>query len=282
MSRDTTGGGGPRGRKVVDWNTENRTEQQPNPRHNIILFLKEGKATTDGVPPVNVPPLQAQTLVEWEVLDVQQQQHGRSRLCQQQQPAATAQAAAVAGSSSSSSGIGQTVSTATVQRAAAAAVSAHAAVSVTVQPYISVVPCLQHCSAPVFVASSYPQELTAAVLSAVQLQDVQQQQQRVQALHGRTLQDCFQQLPANTLNGGVLVVASSPSKARPCSPSQQQQQPAALQGPVQVAEWACRAPSLRARALSGRGLGLLSEWGLAELLGADSSDAVMDGIAWRS
>jgi hypothetical protein len=69
----------------------------------------------------------------------------------------------------------------------------------------------------------------------------------------------------------------------PQQQQQQQQQQVQLQEPAfQVAEWACRAPSLRARSLSGQGLGLLSEWGFAQMLGADSSDAVMDGIAWRS
>jgi hypothetical protein len=63
--------------------------------------------------------------------------------------------------------------------------------------------------------------------------------------------------------------------------AEQQQQQVVLQEPFQVAEWACRAPSLRARALAGPGLGLLSEWGLAEMLGTASSDAVMDCIAWR-
>jgi hypothetical protein len=63
---------------------------------------------------------------------------------------------------------------------------------------------------------------------------------------------------------------------------QQQQQHLVLQEPFQVAEWACKAPSLRARALAGPGLGLLSEWGLAEMLGTASSDAVLDCIAWRA
>ena len=103
-------------------------------------------------------------------------------------------------------------------------------------------------------------------------------------------------MAADPSSSQLLAVLSSPSKA-PAQPflqpeaaaaqqvQPQQQQLLQVQEPgfqVEVAEWACKAPSLRARALSGQGLGLLSEWGLAEMLGADSSDAVMDGIAWRS
>ena len=210
---------------------------------------------------------------------------------------------------------------------AAAAAGAAGAVTVVVQPYVSVVPCLQHCAAQVYVASTYPRAVTRAVLSAVQLSEglsgseartaVQQQaqvlggslqqQQQVRALYGDSMQQCLHQLQqqqqeeessvASDLN--LLVVLSSPSKAPaqpilqvglaskkpppPPPPQQQQQQWLQLQEPAfQVAEWVCKAPSLRARALSGQGLGLLSEWGFAEMLGADSSDAVMDGIAWRS
>lgn len=49
-----------------------------------------------------------------------------------------------------------------------------------------------------------------------------------------------------------------------------------------LAEWACPAMSMHARALShGPSLGLLSEHELASMLQADHLDVVMDGIAWR-
>jgi hypothetical protein len=56
---------------------------------------------------------------------------------------------------------------------------------------------------------------------------------------------------------------------------------AQLQVQVHLAEWACTAPSLRARALCQEGLGLLAEGGLARLLGVEHVRAVMDGVAWR-
>jgi hypothetical protein len=51
---------------------------------------------------------------------------------------------------------------------------------------------------------------------------------------------------------------------------------------VQVGEWACPAPSLKAKALAAfPQLGLLSELAMAEQLGVSNVDSVMDGFVWR-
>jgi len=308
--------------------------------------------------------------MHWEVVDVQQRQHGSSY---SEQRTAVSTAAATAGTavgrgnstiSSSSSTISSSpaaVSTASVQCLAATATTAaegstssrsstqtlQPAVTLTVQPFVSVVPCLQNFPAQVYLASTYPPRLTEAALAAVGLQgwdtagaplggsSLQEGQPRpVKVLYGSCLEQCLQQvvqpgstmqqqqqqMPHNSLRAAadepsqspgtssssssscqpeVLVVLSSPSKLTEPHLWKQQQQPQQQQQhaqpgqvlpqtqrfqvlhPIQVAEWACKAPSLRARALSGQGLCLLSEWALAEMLGVDSSDAVMDGIAWR-
>lgn len=328
--------------------------------------------STCGPPACPSPAIQALTSVAWEVLDVQQQLHGSSPCPPQSVPAAAAVASPgrssdkqQSSSSSSSSWLQQATSAASVQCATAseaavpaATAAASSTVSMVVQPYVSVVPCLQACTAQVFVGSTYPKALTQAFLSAAQLTCMQRP---LQVLHGSSMQQCFQQLQQrlNTLqpeqglysssnmphtayavvsgnrgSGGnssscttssnardhsrhrqLLVVSSSPCRvtkpsllqmpslqedsappspnpaaAAAAAPASQDQalQPTGSAQPslwacedIQVAEWACRAPSLRARALSRKGLGLLSEWGLAEMLAVDSSDAVMDGIAWR-
>lgn len=323
---------------------------------------------------------QAQRTVKWEVQDVQQQLHGSSSSSSTGRRSSSATSFSgeqrAAGAAANVGGSASSAVQCLTQPVAQAAAAADGVVALTVQPFVSVVPCLRDCPAQVYVASAYPQQLTEAVLSAVQLQQrttvaaagssagggggVKQQQQQpvVQVLYGSTLQQCLQQLQhqqqqqqpqqqqhqqqlvgGSIANGGsssissrhdvsvgvhqsqsqLLVLLSSPSR-RPqkhqqphhhhhlqdtqhsdddtaasatqeetsCLPPPSQQQPPAAQQPaqpprmqVQVAEWACKAPSLRARSLSTEGLGLLSEWGLAELLGVDSSDAVMDGIAWR-
>jgi hypothetical protein len=113
-----------------------------------------------------------------------------------------------------------------------------------------------------------------------------------------SLAQCAQQLieqQQQQQHSAVTFILSSPSKARLVQQqlaqqqsseppqtagrqtTQQQQQVVVLQ----VGEWACSAPSLRAKALSSPHMGLLSEVALADLLGVSNSDAVMDCIAWR-
>jgi hypothetical protein len=229
---------------------------------------------------------QAQASTPWRVLDTAQQQHGSSSSSSSGQPvraqpaagARTSQqpAAAVTGIRSTS----VAVLTAPAPAAAPAAQADQGATTAVVQPHVSIVQCINSCRQQVFVASTYPPAVTKAALAAVQLRDVH-------VLHGSSMQACVQQLeqqlPAAAAPRQALLVLSSPNRAADLEAQEQLG--------VQVGEWACRAPSLRAKALaaaqcgdpgdSGPTLGLLSECALAELLGVAECEAVMDGIDWR-
>ncbi len=169
---------------------------------------------------------------------------------------------------------------------------------VTVRPHSAAVAAVLRSSSAVLVASTYPPDVTAAALAAAGLSDVQER--ILHTVHAPSFSACAAQLAPllvprradSSSNSGPrrsptvpLLIASSPARAAAAAAvlhseamSWGLQQPL----PVPVAEWACAAPRLRARALARRDGGLLSEVELAELLGVTGCDAVMDCVAWRA
>ncbi|KAF8064667.1 stk3 [Scenedesmus sp. PABB004] len=175
------------------------------------------------------------------------------------------------GSGLSSSGAA--LATAPLAAAAPAARAAAPEGALTVLPHTAVVNALAVAAQQqVLLASTYGEPATAAALRAAGVAAG-----AAQLLHGASLGECaaaaaarLQEQPQRSQRPLTFVVAS-PAKAEAVLEAQAaragEQQPAAPQ--VLVAEWACPSPALRARALAASPrLGLLSEVGLAELLGA--------------
>jgi hypothetical protein len=175
--------------------------------------------------------------------------------------------------------------------------------SLVVQPYTSVVQAILSCQHTAVVASPYPLAVTQAALAAAGLCS-KQGRGAVSIVQGLSLAQCAQQLLEQQQQQqhqqqelpAVTFILSSPSKARlvqqqiaqheaqspqQAADRQEQQQQQQQQVVLQVGEWACAAPSLRAKALSSPHMGLLSEVALADMLGVSNCDAVMDCIAWR-
>jgi hypothetical protein len=176
--------------------------------------------------------------------------------------------------------------------------------SLVVQPFTSVVQAIRSCQHSAVVASPYPLPVTQAALAAAGLRSqigaAAGVPGAVQIVQGLSLAQCAQQLLEQQQQQQqeeppvVTFILSSPSKARLLQRHVEQQAGPAVQAAdaqpqrkqqqhvvLQVGEWACAAPSLRAKALSSPRMGLLSEVALADLLGVSNSDAVMDCIAWR-